>query len=83
MFDWVMNTPLAIRIIRNKTKFYFISDGLLNICKLYIFSLNITVYLQMPVAQKQPFPFLFGLFKGFLMYIQQILCDKILSKKSR
>ena len=62
---------------------HFIFEGLLNICKLYIFSLNTIVYLQIPVVQKQPFPLFFVLFKGFLMYIQQILCNKILSKKSR
>ena len=70
MFDWVVNKPL--RIIRNKTKFkdtkeYFISEGLLNICKLHIFTLNTTVYLQIPEVQKQPFPLLFSFFKGFLM----------------
>ena len=37
--------------------------------KLYIFSLNTTVYLQIPVEQKQPFSLLFGFFKGFLICI--------------
>ena len=64
----------AVRIIRNKTKFedtieHFISEGLLNICRFDIFSLNTTVHLQTPAVQKQPFPLLFGLLKGFLMYI--------------
>ena len=78
----------AIWIIQSKTNSehtneHFISEGLLNICKLYIFSLNTVVHLQIPAEQKQPFPLLFVFFKGFLMYIQQILCTKILSKKSR
>ena len=51
----------AVRIIRNNTKFedtkeHFISEGLLNICKLHIFSLNTTMHLQIPAVQKQPFP---------------------------
>ena len=41
------------------------------------------MYLQISAVQKQPFPLLFSLFKGFLMYIQQILCNQILSNKSR
>ena len=78
MFDWVLNMPLiassAVGIIRNKTKFedtkeHFISEGTLNICKLYIFRLNTTVYLQTTTVQKQPFQLLFGLFKWFLMCI--------------
>ena len=77
-----------IRIIRNQTKFehakeHFIFEGLPNICKLYIFGFDTTVYLQILVVQKPPFPLLFDLFKEILMYIQQILCNKILSKKSR
>ena len=61
----------VVRIIRNETKCedtkeHFISEGLLNICKLYIFRLNTTVHLQIPAVEKQPFPLLFGLFKGFL-----------------
>ena len=64
----------AVRLIRNKTKFedtkeHFISVGPLNICNLYIFSLNTTVHLQIPAEQKQSFPFLFGLFKEFLICI--------------
>ena len=75
----------AIRIIQSKTKFehakeHFMSDGLLNICKLYDISWNTTMHLKIPV--KQPFPLLLGIFKGFLMYIQQVLCDNMLSKKS-
>ena len=70
MFDWVLNTPLAVRTIRNKTKLedtkeHFLSEGLLNICKLYIFSLNITVYLQIPAVQKQSFRFCLAFSKGF------------------
>ena len=62
----------AIRIIWNEMKFehtkeHIISEGLLNICKLYIFSLNTTVHLQVLVVQKQPLPLLFGLFKGFVI----------------
>ena len=76
----------AVRIIRNKAKFenakeHFIPEVLLNICKLYIFSLNTTVHLQIPAVQKQPFPLLFGHLKEFPIYIQQILCNKILSIK--
>ena len=64
----------AVQIIGNNTKVedtkeHFTSDSLLNICKLYIFNLNTTAHLQIPAEQKQPFPLLFGLFKGFLMYI--------------
>ena len=78
----------AVRIIRNTTKCedikeHFISEGLLNIYKLYILSLNTTVHLQISAVQKEPFPLLFSLFKGFLMYTQQILCNQILSNKSR
>ena len=56
--------------MRNKTKFgdtkeHFLSEGLLNICKLDIFSLNTTVHLQIPAVQKQSFTLLFGLFKRF------------------
>ena len=78
----------AIETIWIKTKFehtkeHFISESLLIICQLHNFSLNTTVNLQISVVQKQPFLLLLSLFKGFLMYIQQILCNKILSKKSR
>ena len=58
------------------------SVGLLNICKLYVVGLNTTGHLQIPVTQKQPFPLMLDLFKGFLMYIEQILCNKILSKNT-
>ena len=60
----------AIRIIWNKTKFeytkeHFISKGLINIYKLYIFSLSNTMHLQIPYIQKQPFLLPLDLFKGF------------------
>ena len=78
-------------MIQNKTKFedtkeHFISEGLLNICKSQILSLNITVHLQNPAVQKQPLPLSMAfsnVFKGLLIYMQQILGNKILSKKSR
>ena len=45
----------AVWIIGNKikiehTKEHFISEGLLNISKLYIFKLNATLHLQIPAA---------------------------------
>ena len=74
LFSQKASYTSAIQIIRNKTKFehtkeYFISQCLLNICKLNIFSLNTTVSLQIAVVQKQLFQFFLGFFKGFLICI--------------
>ena len=75
----------AIRLIRNETiiwtytrAFYvWRSARLLQVC---IFGLNTITNSS---NTKTAFSIFLGLFKGFLMYIQQILCNKILSKKSR
>ena len=69
MFDWVLNTPLLFEELKMKfkdTKEHFVSAGLLNICNLYIFSLNTTVHMQIPAVKKQPFPpFFLAFSKGF------------------
>ena len=59
----------AVRNFQNNTKFedkkeHFTSEGLLNICKLHIFSLNSNVHLQIPAVQKQLFSLLSELWKG-------------------